>query len=69
VPWLNDAQLNRDRDLRLQYLAGIAFNVYASGQIYSQLAPYRHYPTDLFVGTNAWTGSLRLALEPRGSEK
>ena len=27
-PWLQDAQINRDRNLRLQYLAGRGLNLY-----------------------------------------
>ena len=36
-PWLKDAQINRDRNLRLQYLAGLGLNLYQSGPIYSEM--------------------------------
>ncbi|HEX7121795.1 MAG TPA: fused MFS/spermidine synthase, partial [Gemmatimonadaceae bacterium] len=36
-PWLADAQVNRDRNLRLQYLAGLALNKYEQAQIYSEI--------------------------------
>jgi spermidine synthase len=64
-PWLKDAQINRDGDLRLQYLAGLAFNVYQQREIYSSLAPYRRFPEEIFVGSNVWSRPLRLALDQR----
>ncbi len=33
APWLKDAAINRDRNLRLQYLAGMGLNLYQSGPI------------------------------------
>jgi spermidine synthase len=38
LPWLADAQINRDRDLRLQYLAGFALNRYEGDDIYKAMA-------------------------------
>jgi spermidine synthase len=49
-PWLADAQINRDRNLRLQFLAGEGLNQYTQGEIFSHMAPYRRYPVGLFVG-------------------
>ncbi len=50
-PWLTDAQINRDRNLRLQYLAGLGVNKYEQAQIYSDILQYRQIPQDLFTGT------------------
>ena len=52
-PWLADASINRDRNLRLQYLAGLGLNLYQSGPIYSQMLAYRRLPRNLFVGSLA----------------
>ena len=41
APWLKDAPINRDRNLRLQYLAGLGLNLYQSGPIYSEMLVYR----------------------------
>ena len=49
-PWLADAQINRDRNLRLQYLAGVRLNQYDQAGIYSQMLQYRRYPEGLFTG-------------------
>jgi spermidine synthase len=48
--WLRDAAINRDRNLRLQYLAGLGLNLYQSDAIYADMLRYARYPDDLFVG-------------------
>ncbi|MGA3095745.1 MAG: fused MFS/spermidine synthase [Bryobacteraceae bacterium] len=50
-PWLLGAELNRDGNLRLQYLAGMAFNNNREGAIYSEMLNYRVYPEDLFTAS------------------
>ena len=50
-PWLADAQINHDRNLRLQYLAGLGLNEYDQAAIYSQMLQYRRFPEGLFTGT------------------
>jgi spermidine synthase len=61
--WLRDASINRDRDLRLQYLAGMGLNQYQSGRIYADIVRYRRFPEDLFTGSEALRQSLRAAVE------
>ena len=48
-PWLGDAELNFDRNLRLQYLAGLALNLYREADIYRNMTATRRYPDNLFV--------------------
>jgi spermidine synthase len=62
APWLKDAQINRDIDLRLQYLAGMSPDAYTSGAIYNQILSFRRFPDDLFVGTEAKKQALRAAI-------
>src|SRR5204862_6903311 len=62
-PWLKDASINRDRNLRLQYLAGLGLNLYLSGPIYAEILAYRKPPTDLFVGDQATTSAVLAAIE------
>jgi len=52
APWLKDAPINRDRNLRLQYLAGMGLNLYQSGPIYSEMLVYRKAPQNLFFGSD-----------------
>jgi spermidine synthase len=47
-PWLRDAPINRDRSLRLQYLAGLALDDQNAYGIYGTIISYRQYPSDLF---------------------
>ncbi len=61
-PWLADAQINRDRDLRLQYLAGLGVNQHAGDDIYRELLAYRVVPDDLFVGSESTLARLRDAM-------
>ena len=46
--WLVGAQINRDRNLRLEYLAGTALNVQIATQIYVNMVDKLTYPTELF---------------------
>ena len=47
-PWLRDAEMNRDRSLRLQYLAGLARDRQDAYNIYDAIVGYRRYPRELF---------------------
>jgi spermidine synthase len=62
TPWLADADINRDRDLRLQYLAGLGLNQYQSDRIYADMVRYRRFPEDLFSGSDAVRQALRAAI-------
>src|SRR5678815_4367045 len=48
APWLKDAQINRDSNLRLQYLAGMGLNRYESASIYEEILKYRTFPCLLY---------------------
>ena len=61
--WLQDASINHDRDLRLEYLAGLGVNQFQSDRIYADLLHYRRFPEDLFIGSEALKQSLREAIE------
>jgi spermidine synthase len=50
-PWLQGAEINRDRNLRLQYLAGLGYNEYLGTEIRNEILSYRTFPTDLFTGS------------------
>lgn len=61
-PWLADAEVNRDRTMRLQYLAAMGANRYQSERIYDDLLTYRALPPGLFRGNETLLHQLRLAL-------
>jgi len=62
APWLAGAAINHDRNLRLQYLAGMGLNLYQSEAIYDEILTYSRYPDDLFTGSASSLTSLHLAI-------
>lgn len=62
APWLRDAQINRDRNLRLQYLAGMASTEQSSGMVYDQIVSHRRIPDDLFIGSDDRRRALAAAI-------
>ena len=62
APWLVGAEINRDANLRLQYLAGMGLNSYQNASIYDEMLRYRKYPDNLFVGSDSATQYLKQAL-------
>ena len=64
APWLADVQINRDRNLRLQYLAGLGLNLYQSGPIYSEMISHStKFPDNLFTGSQEKMEELRRAFD------
>jgi spermidine synthase len=61
--WLKDAAINRDRDLRLQYLAGMGLNLAQNQAIYNAMLAYRRSPDNVLVGSDALKAWLWEAME------
>ena len=61
-PWLADAQINRDRNLRLQYLAGMGMNRNDAVTLYQTIAAYR--PSRELNDTQSAAISKTLAVMP-----
>ena len=61
-PWTQDAMINRDRNLRLQYLAGMSLNTYQADPIYVKMTAHSQYPESLFTGSPATLEALRRAI-------
>ena len=57
--WLKDAVINTDRNLRLQYLAGLGLNLYQSDPIYKAMIKESRYPDNLFEGSPETLTALR----------
>jgi spermidine synthase len=64
-PWLVDAQINKDRNLRLQFVAGLGMNVDQRAEIYRGILAQRRYPEDLFTGSPARLTELRTQMLAR----
>jgi spermidine synthase len=65
-PWLADAEINRDGNLRLQYLAGFALNNTKEGEIYGRMLMYRRYPDNLFTVSDQRKAALMAAFQSHG---
>ncbi len=62
--WLKGAEINRDRNLRLQYLAGMGLNTDQRYGTYTELLRHRKFPDDLFAGSSERKQELRKLLGP-----
>jgi spermidine synthase len=62
-PWLENAEINMDRNLRLQYLAGMQLNTHQNEPIFDEMLRYRKFPENLLVGSGWRSGAVRVALE------
>jgi len=62
--WLKDAEINRDGNLRLQYLAGLAANASRQQAIYDELLRHRRFPVGLIVGPDPQIQTLRGKFAP-----
>jgi spermidine synthase len=63
-PWLADASINRDRNMRLQYLAGMSLNMYRANDIYVNMVAYGpRMPDNLFTGSEPMLQSLANAIQ------
>jgi spermidine synthase len=57
--WVRGAQINRDRNLRLQYLAGLGVNANLADEIYNQMLSPAKFPYNLMAGSAQSTASMR----------
>jgi spermidine synthase len=64
--WLRGAQINTDRNLRLQYLAGMWLNSAMASQILSSILANYRFPDQTFVGSPERVDALKQALAEDG---
>jgi spermidine synthase len=64
--WSRGAQINTDRNLRLQYLAGLSVNSNTGAQILSGILEHYRFPDRTFVGSPEVMRALKLALFQAG---
>jgi spermidine synthase len=64
-PWLADAEINRDWNLRLQYLAGMGLNLDRGKQIFALMLTYYKFPKDLFAGSDLRKAALKFMIQQR----
>lgn len=61
--WLSDAIINTDRNLKLQYLAGLGLNLYQSDPIYRSMIRESRYPEHLFTGSPEALQALKAKID------
>lgn len=61
-PWLQGAEINRDWNLRLQYLAGLSLNRSQEGTIYANILNYKRFPSNLLTGSPETMQALQQAI-------
>ena len=64
-PWLADAQINTDKNLRLQYVAGMVNNLQIADQIYRAMVKYRTFPEGIFDGNGEAMQKLKAEFAPK----
>jgi spermidine synthase len=57
--WIRGAQINRDRNLRLQYLAGLGVNANLADEIYREMLSPAQFPLNLMAGSAEATAAMR----------
>jgi spermidine synthase len=64
--WLRRAEINTDRNLRLQYLAGMALNRVLSTELLDDILVHYRFPDDLIEGSEMRMAALRELLAESG---
>ena len=66
--WSRGAQINTDRNLRLQYLAGMWLNANMGDRILASIHVHYRFPDQTFVGSPGSVYALKQALEQEGRD-
>jgi spermidine synthase len=70
VEWSRDARINTDRNLRLQYLAGMAFNKQQATDLLEGMLKYYRFPSpELFLGSSDKLRDLEQRLAAAGRKQ
>lgn len=62
--WIEGTELNRDRNLRLQYLAGLQLDTHAGTETHQLMLSLRTFPADLVSGREETLAQLRPLMGP-----
>lgn len=60
--WMDPQYINRDSNLRLQYLAGLGFNNQTAGKLLSGILKHYTFPQDIFKGSPESLSALKQEL-------
>jgi spermidine synthase len=62
LSWTAGAPINRDRSLRLEYLAGLSLWLYEADRIFADIARYRRYPEEFLENDKPYEREIRRRL-------
>jgi spermidine synthase len=66
--WCEGAQINTDRNMRLQYLAGMALNTYEEKKLLDGILKYYEFPDDIFKGSESDIERIKQELANNGRQ-
>jgi spermidine synthase len=66
--WLANAEINRDRNLRLQYMAGLGVNTDQDRRIYAKMLEYCAFPDNRFQGNGEFLAALKIVILNRNRD-
>ncbi len=66
IQWSEGAQINWDKNLRLQYIAGMWLNSYIEVDILNNILKYYRFPDNIFKGSEETISSLQQKLQSTG---
>jgi spermidine synthase len=61
--WMENAQINTDSNLRLQYLAGMSMGIHMETEILNGILKYYRFPEDIFTGSSERVQEMKAALQ------
>jgi len=61
--WMENAQINTDSNLRLQYLAGLSVDSHMETEIFNGILKYYSFPRDMFSGSSQRIDEMEMALQ------
>jgi spermidine synthase len=64
-PWLDDAEINRDLSLRLEYLAGLSLWTIEAKELFGEIVAFRRYPNGSITGDAPYREEIVERLERR----
>jgi spermidine synthase len=63
--WLADAQINLDKNMRLQYLAGMGLNMDQTADIFDDILRHLTFPEHIIVATDTQKTLLKYLIKSR----
>jgi spermidine synthase len=66
--WCKGAEINTDRNMRLQFLAGLSLNSYKEEELLDGILKFYEFPDDIFQGSDSDIEQIKVELAKHGRE-